>query len=61
MKKAITLEIWVDESLEDAKDCVNDVYNDMCTSEYLSDGSIQVKIVEKTDFLKGLKYANQLG
>jgi len=51
MKKSITLEIWVDESLEDAKECVNEVYSEMCNHYYLSDGSIEVKVIKREDYI----------
>jgi len=46
MKKVVTLEIWVDEKLSDAKECVNSVYNHMLAHEYLSDGSVEIKVID---------------
>ncbi|GCD12884.1 hypothetical protein [Clostridium tagluense] len=56
MKKALTLEIWVDETLEEAKECVNEVYNNMLAHEYIDDGSIKIREVKTTKFFKSLNY-----
>jgi len=47
MKKAVTLEIWVDETLEDANECVKEVVNSANEHYYISDGSIEIKVVKK--------------
>jgi hypothetical protein len=46
MKKVATLEIWVDEKLEDAIERANVVYTNAFTHEYISDGSVELRVVE---------------
>jgi hypothetical protein len=46
MKKVVTLEIWVDETLSDAEECVNEVYNDMMAHYFISDGSVDIKVID---------------
>lgn len=46
MKKVATIEILVDENLQDAKECVNEVYNHMINHEFIDDGSVMIKVIE---------------
>lgn len=47
MKKYLTLEVWIDEEMDDYKECVEDVLGDAMGHEYCCDGTVRINIVEK--------------
>ena len=48
MKKAVTLEIWVDDTISNSKECVEEVIQEAMSHYYCLDGTIDIKIVENT-------------
>ena len=48
MKKAVTLEIWVDNSLSNGEECVEEVIQEAMSHYYCLDGTIEIKVVENT-------------
>lgn len=51
MEKAMTLEIWVDDTLSitDRARCVEEFYRETTHHFYLSDGSIAIKLIKTND------------
>ena len=47
LKKYLTLEVWIDEEMDDYKECVEDVLGDAMGHEYCCDGTVRINIVEK--------------
>ena len=47
MKKYLTLEVLVDEAMEDAKECAEEVINEATGHYYCCDGTVKINIVEK--------------
>ena len=47
MKKYLTLDVLIDESIEDAKECAKEVINEATGHYYCCDGTVDIKIVEK--------------
>ena len=46
MKKTILLEVYIDENMEDAVDCMNEVVEWAKGHEYCLDGTVEIKVVE---------------
>jgi len=47
LKKYLTLEVLVDEEMEDYKECVEEVLVSAMGHEYCCDGTVEVHIIEK--------------
>lgn len=47
LKKYLTLEVLVDEEMEDYKECVEEVLISAMGHEYCCDGTIKINIIEK--------------
>lgn len=46
MKRYVTVEIWVDDELEDCKQCADEVIDSIKGHEYCCDGTIKIKVFE---------------
>lgn len=47
MKKYLTLEVFIDETMEDAKECAEEVINEATGHYYCCDGTVKINVVEK--------------
>lgn len=47
MKKYLLIEVLVDESIEDCKECADDVISEAISHCYCNDGTVDIKIIEK--------------
>lgn len=45
MRKLLTLEVWVDETIEDAEKCAKEIVQQAQGHEYCCDGTVEVKEV----------------
>lgn len=46
MKKYLTIEVWVDDTIEDYKECVDEVIESAKGHEYCCDGTVDIKVIE---------------
>lgn len=47
MKKYLTLEILIDEEIEDSKQCADAVINEALGHYYCCDGTVDIKIIDE--------------
>ena len=52
MKKVATIEIWVNEELEDAKQCAVKVLNHATDHYFICDGSVEARLIEIDELIK---------
>lgn len=49
MKKYLILEVLIDEKMEDAKECAEEVIDHTLNHEFCLDGTVDIKILEKVE------------
>lgn len=49
MKKYLTLEVLIDEKMEDAKECAEEVIADATGHYFCCDGTVQINVIERLE------------
>lgn len=47
MKKFVTLELLIDETIEDAPECAEEIIEEVLGHHYCCDGTVKVNIIEE--------------
>ena len=48
MKKYVTLELLIDETVEDAKECAEEIIADALGHHYCCDGTVNINVIQKS-------------
>lgn len=49
MKKYVTLELLIDESVEDAKECAEEVIAEALGHHYCCDGTVSINVIQENN------------